>query len=312
MCGPKLCNRGDTTLHAYGTWGSKGECLQFSMYFLLCSVLLCHPFACSWRLACHAGKYHLFQTAKAMYWLAVFFLLTCGIAQAAIDATCPSDRELLATPSNCRPPRTIADASKPFCYVPPTISPEAQQFLATVALEALRAQPHLAPPTLARPQKNKQLWSLSCARSFPARLRTYPSQPRHKISASSAMRASQESMFQLLSLCPKESKKVHLPTPRSCSTWHFTTSLDRSLTNYQASYVKLLGHAPIVLPWCQKPCKRPCCTPLITLSRQVAAEGLNAVHSMPHILTVRVVIRESSALSDKTGHKYSHRTQLRP
>jgi hypothetical protein len=75
-----------------------------------------------------------------MYWHVTFVLLACGAAQAAIDPTCSSDRALLATPSNassnCTPPRTTADASKPFCYVPPTISPEAQQFLATSAAGA--------------------------------------------------------------------------------------------------------------------------------------------------------------------------------
>jgi hypothetical protein len=70
----------------------------------------------------------------------IFFLLACGAAQAATDPRSSSDRALLATPSkassDCTPPRTIADASKPFCFVPPTISAEAQQFLATSAAGA--------------------------------------------------------------------------------------------------------------------------------------------------------------------------------
>jgi hypothetical protein len=43
---------------------------------------------------------------------------------------------LLATSNDCTPIRTSADTHKPFCFVPSTISPEAQKFLATAAVGA--------------------------------------------------------------------------------------------------------------------------------------------------------------------------------
>lgn len=68
-----------------------------------------------------------------MYMRAIVILLTCGLAFARPIL---EGRVLLATPSNCTPPRTIADTRMPFCFVPSTISPAAQQFLATTATGA--------------------------------------------------------------------------------------------------------------------------------------------------------------------------------
>jgi hypothetical protein len=62
-------------------------------------------------------------------------LLVCGVALAR-PAHENSARELLEQPSNCTPPRSSADTTNPFCFVPSTISPAAQQFLSTSAAGA--------------------------------------------------------------------------------------------------------------------------------------------------------------------------------
>jgi hypothetical protein len=49
---------------------------------------------------------------------------------------------------------------------------------------------------------------------------------------------------------------------REMKAYGFTTCLDRSSTEYQASYAKLLKVVQIVLKYCPLPCKRPCSTPV--------------------------------------------------
>jgi hypothetical protein len=60
------------------------------------------------------------------------------------------------------------------------------------------------------------------------------------------------------------------------ATYGFTTCVVGSLTKYQASYAKLFIYVPIVLPWSQFSCKRPChagSNPLITHQSSSTAAG---------------------------------------
>ena len=67
----------------------------------------------------------------------------------------------------------------------------------------------------------------------------------------------------------------HNLSQSGCS-YGFTTCVVGSLTKYQASYAKLFICVPIVLPWSQFSCKRPChagSNPLITHRRSSRAAG---------------------------------------
>ena len=67
---------------------------------------------------------------------------------------------------------------------------------------------------------------------------------------------------------PRPHNHWHKPVQGHCPRpYGFTTCVVGSLTKYQASYVKLFIYVPIVFPWSQLSCKRPChagSNPLIT------------------------------------------------
>ena len=77
---------------------------------------------------------HKLLTTGLIVALYVYVELTSSVSTALLDIKQPHDS--VQQLCNCTPPRTVADARNPFCFVPDTVSPEARRFLSSAAAGA--------------------------------------------------------------------------------------------------------------------------------------------------------------------------------